>query len=253
MPLSPKRIIATILLSCTMTVIAFCQQDKPTTTPDLSSLRKWQAGVSVSSEAITAFGGIDACFKISTIPDDVWARMQGKTYKPNPTIGRDDLRYLHILHWDNDGKTYLGEMVCNKIIAAKLITIFKKLYSAKYPIHKMILPEAYDADDEKQMLANNTSCFCYRPVAGTNKLSRHSLGLAVDINPLYNPYYKKRSDGKLFVQPSTAAKYCDRTKAFPYKIDKQDLCYRLFTENGFAWGGAWKSCKDYQHFELKGK
>ena len=193
----------------------------------------------------------DSAFTSQPVPETVWQRMQGKTYKPNPYIGREDLRYLRVLHWDYDGKTHHGEMVCNKKIADRLITIFRKLYEAKYPIQQMKLPDEYDADDERQMRANNTSCFCYRPVAGSTKLSKHSRGLAVDINPLYNPYYKKRN-GKVLIQPSNAAKYCNRKGNFRYKIDKEDLCYRLFTENGFFWGGAWKSCKDYQHFELKG-
>ncbi|MBQ8128592.1 MAG: M15 family metallopeptidase, partial [Prevotella sp.] len=48
----------------------------------------------------------------------------------------------------------------------------------------------------------------------------------------------------------TAEAYCDRTWDFPYKIDHNDLCFRLFTEAGFEWGGDWTSCKDFQHFEL---
>ena len=75
-------------------------------------------------------------------------------------------------------------------------------------------------------------------------------GLAVDINTLYNPYYKDRANGTRYVQPATAARYCDRTGDFPYKIDHQDLCFRLFTEAGFRWGGDWTTCKDYQHFEF---
>ena len=130
----------------------------------------------------------DSCFISEPVPDAVWQRMQGKSYKPNPHIGREDLRYLRVLHWDYDGKTHEGEMICNKKIASRLVSIFRKLYEAKYPIQRMVLPDEYDADDEKQMRANNTSCFCYRPVAGSTKLSKHSLGLAVDINPLYNPY-----------------------------------------------------------------
>lgn len=193
----------------------------------------------------------DSCFISEPVPDTVWQHMQGKSYKPNPHIGREDLRYLRVLHWDYDGKTHQGEMVCNKKIASNLVNIFRKLYEAKYPIQRMVLPDEYNADDEKQMRANNTSCFCYRPVAGSTKLSKHSLGLAVDINPLYNPYYKKRGS-KVLIQPSNAAKYCNRNGKFPYKIDNQDLCYRLFIENGFSWGGAWKTMKDYQHFEFKG-
>ena len=41
----------------------------------------------------------------------------------------------------------------------------------------------------------------------------------------------------------------DREQDFPYKIDENDLCCRLFKEHGFSWGGDWNSVKDYQHFE----
>jgi hypothetical protein len=183
------------------------------------------------------------------IPDAVWARMQGKTYKENPYIGRSDLRYIRALHWDYDGKIHLGEMVCNQRIAARLVYILRALYENRYPIQRMLLPDVYNADDETQMRANNSSCFCYRVVAGTKVLSHHARGMAVDINTLYNPYYKRRKDGTLFVQPATGEPYCDRTRSFPYRIDKNDLCYRLFIQHGFEWGGSWTSCKDFQHFE----
>lgn len=175
--------------------------------------------------------------------------MQGKTYRPNPNIGRNDLRYLRVLHWDYDRRTHVGELVCNKLIAQRLLRIFQKLYEARYPIQRIQLPDDYDADDERQMRHNNTSCFCYRPIAGSKKLSKHASGLAVDLNTLYNPYVKRRKDGTLFVQPATAKAYVDRTKSFCYKIDRNDLAYQLFTQEGFSWGGAWRSHQDYQHFE----
>lgn len=43
--------------------------------------------------------------------------------------------------------------------------------------------------------------------------------------------------------------YVDRSKDFLHKIDHDDLCYKLFMEHGFEWGGDWKHSKDYQHFE----
>lgn len=190
-------------------------------------------------------------FVAMPIPDSVWTQMQGKTYKPNPHISRDDLRYLRILHWDYDNRTHQGEMVCNKLIAEKLVDIFRQLYEARYPIQRMVLPDVYDADDERQMRDNNTSCFCYRTIAGSQKLSKHARGLAVDLNTLYNPYVKRRKDGTLFVQPATATPYVDRSRRFRYKITKRDLAYRLFTEAGFSWGGAWRSHQDYQHFEVR--
>ena len=235
--------MTTIICIMAAAILSFCCTTQ-------SDLAEWQAGSIVTSEAIQQHGGVDACFAAKTIPDKVWVQMQGKTYKPNPHIGRDDLRYIRALHWDYDQQIRVGEMVCNKLIADRLVRILRTLYDNHYPIQRMVLPDVYDADDERQMRDNNTSCFCYRAIAGSARLSKHARGLAVDINPLYNPCFKVRKDGTRHVQPSTGAPYCDRTQRFPYKIDHQDLCYRLFREAGFAWGGDWRSSKDYQHFEL---
>ncbi|MBR1547942.1 MAG: M15 family metallopeptidase [Prevotella sp.] len=214
------------------------------------ALTEWLAGSTVTAADIEAFGGTDRCFAAEPIPDGVWARIQGKSYRENTHIGRNDLRHIRALHWDYDNQAHVGEMVCNKRIAHRVVSILRQLYDAKYPIQRMVLPDVYDADDEAQMRDNNSSCYCYRAVAGTAKLSKHARGLAIDINTLYNPYCRVRADGTRFVQPATAAEYCNRKGAFPYKIVRGDLCYRLFTKAGFRWGGDWKSSKDYQHFEL---
>ena len=139
-------------------------------------------------------------------------------------------------------------MVCNKAIAADLIDIFRELYHQGYPIERMVRIDEYGADDESSMRANNSSSFCYRAIAGSTKLSNHAKGLAVDLNPLYNPYVKT-TNGKTVIQPSTAEAYVDRKGDYPYKIDRDDLAYKLFIAHGFTWGGAWTSLKDYQHFE----
>ena len=191
-------------------------------------------------------------FTSQAIPDSVWLTMQGKTWHDNPYIRRSDLRYLRISHYDLEGRVHVGEMICNKLIADKLLAILRELYAAHYPIQRMCLPDNYDADDERQMRDNNTSCFCYRNVSGSKNLSKHARGLAIDINTLYNPYIRySKKDGSRIVEPATAVKYCDRKANFPYKITTSDLCYKLFTKYGFTWGGAWRTMKDYQHFEYK--
>ena len=101
------------------------------------------------------------------------------------------------------------------------------------------------------MLHNNTSCFNYRRVAGSKTLSYHSQGKAIDINPLYNPCVKRLHNGSTSVSPKTGRAYSNRSKTFKYKIDHNDLVYKLFKKHGFTWGGDWKSLKDYQHFEKK--
>lgn len=156
---------------------------------------------------------------------------------------------LTVQHVDFAGKTQLGVIICNKAIANDFRQIFAELYRAKYPIERIRPISEYDNDDERSMQANNTSCYCYRNIEGSTRLSKHAQGMAIDVNPLYNPCVKRKQDGTLLVQPSTGAPYVNRGKAFKYKITRRDLCYRLFVRHGFRWGGAWRSLKDYQHFE----
>jgi hypothetical protein len=188
-------------------------------------------------------------FSAQPIPDSVFHRMQGRSWPEGCTIRRADLRYLRLTHVDAESKEHVGEMVCNKAIANDLIEIFKELYRQKYPIQRIRLIDDYEAVDERSMRDNNSSCFCYRKVSGTTKLSKHAMGMAVDINTLYNPYVRTGKDGRRIVEPATATKYVDRRKTFPYKIVKGDLLYRLFVQHGFKWGGSWRTMKDWQHFE----
>ena len=190
-------------------------------------------------------------FYSEKISDEIFAKMKGKSYKDDCPVPRKDLRYLHVLHKNLEGETLEGELVCHKMIADDLLEIFEELYEEDYPIEKICLVDEYDADDDKSMTDNNTSCFNYRTVPRTNRISKHGLGIAVDINPLYNPYITW-TNGKRNVDPEAGRPYVDRDEDFPYKIDEEDLCYELFTEHGFSWGGNWNNRKDYQHFQISG-
>lgn len=164
-------------------------------------------------------------------------------------ISYDDLCYVHVLHYDFSGEPREGELISNRSIAQDLVEIFYELYVAEYQIEKISLIDTYDGDDTLSMEDNNTSCFNYRTVDGTDKLSKHALGLAIDINPFYNPYIRYTKEGGQIISPIGSEDYADRSQSFPYKIDTDDLCYRLFTQYGFTWGGNWNSSKDYQHFQ----
>jgi hypothetical protein len=188
-----------------------------------------------------------SAFSADTIPEPVKLRMTGRSYpEEGATIGFSDLRYLKLLYYDYGGRVRRGEMVCNKAIADDLLYIFKELYKAKYPIASIRLIDDFDGDDQRSMEANNTSCFNYRTKTSGASLSAHARGMAVDVNPLQNPYVK----GEI-VEPEIARDYADRTVDFEHKITDEDLCCKLFRSRGFQWGGAWNSVKDYQHFEKK--
>ena len=164
-------------------------------------------------------------------------------------ISYEDLSYLVVQYVGFDYETHRGEIICNNAIAGDLAEIFYELYRNEYQIESISLIEEYDGDDLASCTANNTSCFNYRKAVGSNSLSKHALGLAIDLNPFSNPYITYNKDGSENVYPETAADYADRSKSFPYKIDENDLCYKLFKEHGFTWGGHWNSLKDYQHFQ----
>ncbi len=191
-------------------------------------------------------------FFYQPLTDTVIARITGISYPADDLgISYDELCYMQVLHYDFNGEIQIGELICNQKIADDLIEIFHELYLNEYQIEKIRLVDDYNGDDTASMLDNNTSCFNYRVVDGTSSLSKHAIGCAIDINPFYNPYvvFNKDGSGETYISPEGSEIYADRSQNFPYKIDENDLCYKLFKAHGFVWGGDWNSCKDYQHFQ----
>ncbi len=241
-------LVALALALCAMFAASCHDGDDEQRYVDVS---QFHPGDTVPVKALQELGS-DAFFFVVPIPDTIFAIMQGKSYKDYCTVSRDSLRYIQCLHADRNGVTLVGEMVLNKSVAATVLAIFRQLYAAKYPIERMRLVDYWDADDERSMTDNNSSSFNFRFISHTQTVSKHGNGLAIDINTLYNPYHKFVTEGgetKEIIEPAAGAPYLDRTKNFDYKIEKGDLCYRLFTQAGFTWGGDWDDRKDYQHFE----
>lgn len=214
---------------------------------DIEHLKNWDAGRIISPESIDLFGE-EGVFVAVDIDERLYDRIHEKSYKKDCDVPIKDLCYLKLLHYDLNQEIHIGELICNKSISVELIEIFKELYKHRYPIQKMLLIDYYNGDDNASMLDNNTSAFNFRLIAGSNKLSKHSTGCAIDINPLYNPYVKE-CDEETYVLPTDARSYVNRNHDFPYKIEATDICCQLFKKYGFIWGGDWETVKDYQHFE----
>ena len=213
------------------------------------SLTTSEAASETADRAATLTEDIIRSFYYEPLSDEIIDKITGISYIENDNVTLDELRYLHILHYNFEGTSTEGELICNEAIAQDLLEIFYELYKAEYKIEKVRLIDEYEGDDTASMEDNNTSCFNYRVVDGSDKLSKHAYGLAIDINPFYNPYVVFQSDGSTYISPKGSEGYTDRSADFPYKIDENDLCYKLFKEHGFTWGGDWNSCKDYQHFQ----
>ena len=210
-----------------------------------AELRAQYKGGSVVSQDTVNSVGKQAFFSAQPIDDEVFARIQGKSYANGCTVSLDRLRYVRILYHGFDGQTHVGEVICNSTLAQDLLEIFGGLYDAGYPIESVRLIDEFGANDETSSVANNSSSFNFRFIDGTTDLSLHGTGLAIDINPLYNPTVFTDGSG---CYPAAGAAYADRTKSFAHKIDQNDLCYQLFVQHGWTWGGSWKEDPAYMHF-----
>jgi len=152
-----------------------------------------------------------------------------------------DLILLDVQYYGYDNQIHQGQLVIHKSLKKDVLDAFELLKKEKFPVEKCIPIVKYAWDDNSSMEDNNTSAFNYRKVAGKKKLSNHSYGRAIDINPRNNPAVY--SDGK--ISPK-GARYSSQDKG---TILKDSNITKFFLERGWTWGGNWNSLKDYQHFE----
>jgi hypothetical protein len=160
-----------------------------------------------------------------------------------------DLRILRMTHLGFDGRVHAGELVVHEDHAGAVLGVFRALFESGFPIERMELVDVYEGDDDRSMAANNTSAFNCRPSTGSpGEWSQHSYGLAIDINPVQNPYVTKSGS----VDPPKGAAYVDRSSKAPGVIHRDDSVVQAFARIGWEWGGDWTSAKDYQHFSANG-
>lgn len=160
---------------------------------------------------------------------------------PIPWEIRKHLVVLDIPYYSFDEDQHVGQQVVHQDIATDILWIFRELLKREFPIASMVPSAAYGWSDERSMMANNTSGFNYRCIVGTDRLSMHAHGLAIDINPAQNPCY---SNG---VWVPLGARY---DPSAPGTITADSIVVVLFRSRGFLWGGnCWKDGPfDPQHF-----
>jgi hypothetical protein len=168
------------------------------------------------------------------------------SYRPGCPVGPSELRRLEVSHWDFAGRRRVGSIVVRATEARDVLSVFRKLYAARFPIRRLRLVEAYQGSDDASMAADNTSGFNCRYVSGTRRWSQHAYGLAIDINPVENPYVHGSR-----VEPPAGRRYLDRSRARRGMVVPGDVVIRAFAAIGWSWGGRW-STPDYQHFSASG-
>jgi poly-gamma-glutamate synthesis protein (capsule biosynthesis protein) len=153
------------------------------------------------------------------------------------------LRLLRLSHHGFDNLVHTGELVVAAQVAAEVLEIFEQLFEARFPIAQMRRVDAFDGSDDASMAANNTSAFNFRRVQGTQLLSHHARGLAIDINPVQNPWVRGER-----VDPPAARAYLDRAVLRPGMIAREGPVVNAFEARGWYWGGDFTDMRDYHHF-----
>jgi D-alanyl-D-alanine carboxypeptidase len=162
-------------------------------------------------------------------------------------VGCERLSLVKFSYVGFDGRVHGdGEIMVMDAAAESVLRIFNKLRDIRFPIAKARLINRYDGNDDASIADNNTSAFNSRNVAGTNTLSLHAYGLAIDIDPVQNPYVQRVGGGLTFSPPAGVA-YANRLNA---RSGMAESVIGVFADEGFLiWGGYWKD-PDYQHFQV---
>jgi D-alanyl-D-alanine carboxypeptidase len=176
----------------------------------------------------------------------VRARM-GTTWRPGCPVGLADLRYVTVSFRGFDGRAHTGELVVHRRVAAPVVSVFARLYRARFPIEEMRLVTGADLEARPTGDGNNTAAFVCRAARKQTRWSAHAYGLAVDVNPFHNPY--RRGD---LVLPELAGAYEDRANARPGMVRPGAVVTAAFAGIGWTWGGTWRSPTDYMHFSATG-
>lgn len=177
------------------------------------------------------------------IPEYLKEDMYGKSVEANNPV-LSSLLAIDLAYHDFDGNIKIGTIIANKNIKAEIEEIFEILFYEKFKFYQIKPICYYDGDDLISMENNNTSSFNYRTIKNSSKLSKHSEGMAIDINPIQNPYFKKG-----LCLPNEGRKFLNRRKNEIGQINADSEIVKIFKSYGWTWGGEWNSPKDYQHFE----
>jgi poly-gamma-glutamate synthesis protein (capsule biosynthesis protein) len=177
------------------------------------------------------------------VPADVRARMEGVSWHgDDPRCPRwDALAYLQVDHVTFEG-TARGELVVAAALAARAVALFRRLWTLGFPIRQLRLVDDFGASDDASMAADNSSAFNFRVIDGTQLLSQHALGRAIDLNPVENPW--RRPDRIL---PPAGAAFADRRDLRPGMFVRPGPVVAALDELGWEWGGDWRHAFDDHH------
>ncbi|KUG23110.1 hypothetical protein ASZ90_007104 [hydrocarbon metagenome] len=153
----------------------------------------------------------------------------------------DLLSIVDVCYYSFDGRKHQGQIIVNQELEDDVYEIFNFIEKTLFPVGKVVPIVAYQWDDYSSMADNNSSSFNFRVIEGTTKLSMHSLGKAIDINPVQNPVIYPNG----IIAPE-GAKYLPKERG---TLIADHPVVKEFLNRGWHWGGNFEQPKDYHHFE----
>jgi hypothetical protein len=195
--------------------------------------------------------GLGCCRQLSAAPSFTgsvepvrWSELR-HSYRAGCPVGPSGLRTLHVSYWDFAGKAQVGAIVVARGHAPAIVTVFRRLWTARFPIRRLRPVSEYRGSDDASMEADNTSGFNCRFVGGTTRWSMHAYGEAIDVNPVENPYVRGG-----YVSPPAGRAYLDRSRYREGMAMRGGVLVKAFASVGWKWGA---SFGDYQHFSTTGR
>jgi hypothetical protein len=204
--------------------------------------------VALLAAGVSLAGAEPAGFTSSVSPVR-WADLRF-SYRAGCPVPPAELRLVRVSHWGFDGREHEGSLVVNRRVTGAVVRVFRRLHAARFPVRRMVPVSAYRGDDDASMAADNTSAFNCRAAVGSRSggWSMHAYGLAIDVNPVENPYVLGGRP-----RPPAGRRYLDRTPARPGMAVAGGVLVRAFESSGSGWGGRWRGSPDYQHFSTSGR
>lgn len=155
----------------------------------------------------------------------------------------EQLELIPVEYYSLDGKLHQGQILTNRRMVAKIKDLFQILRKYHFPVAHAIPVVKYNWEDEKSMEDNNTYSFCYRNAS----YSRHAKGLAIDINPYFNPVRWK--PGYQYRKDKPVGASYDPDVAGTFRTD--DPMVHEIKELGLRWGHSFSMKYDDHHFEMR--
>ena len=168
-------------------------------------------------------------------------------------VGFAGLRVLTVTYHGMDRGNHTGQLVVNRKAARPLARVFRKLFRMHFPIRHLSLETAYGRKPPKGGdVSGSFECrqAVPSPCSGgksTGRWSNHAYGLAIDLNPVENPYV-----GCGAVHDPRSRRFRDRSRHRRGMVHRRVVA--AFRSIGWGWGGAWTgNTKDYMHFSYNGR